>query len=78
MAYLGRLLTDWVPQERIRSFEVRFAAITPVHAVPRLTGRVTSIDVVDGERRATHRPHRRAGRRHRDTHRRRRRRGRLT
>ncbi|HEY3709529.1 MAG TPA: MaoC/PaaZ C-terminal domain-containing protein [Amycolatopsis sp.] len=26
MAYLGRLLTDWVPQERIRSFAVRFAA----------------------------------------------------
>jgi acyl dehydratase len=53
MAYLGRLLTDWVPQERIRSFEVRFAAITPVHAEPTCRGRVLSIDVVDGERQAT-------------------------
>lgn len=53
MAYLGRLLTDWAPQQAIRSFEVRFAAITPVHAVPRLTGRVTSVDIVDGERQAT-------------------------
>ena len=53
MAYLGRLLTGWVPQERIRSFEVRFAAITPVHAAPTCTGRVVSLDEVDGERRAT-------------------------
>lgn len=53
MAYLGRLLTSWVRQEAIRSFEVRFEAITPVHATPRLAGRITSVDVVDGERRAT-------------------------
>jgi acyl dehydratase len=53
MAYLGRRLTNWVPQERIRSFDVRFAAITPVHAAPTCTGRVTAIDTVDGERRAT-------------------------
>ncbi len=53
MAYLGRLLTGWVPQERIRSFEVRFAAITPIHGQPICTGRVTAIDVVDGERLAT-------------------------
>ncbi|MPZ00987.1 MAG: dehydratase [Actinophytocola sp.] len=43
MAYLGRLLTSWVPQERIRSFGVRFAAVTPVHAQPTCTGRVVSI-----------------------------------
>ena len=43
MAYLGRLLTGWVPQERIRSFEVRFAAITPIHAVPACTGRVVAV-----------------------------------
>lgn len=30
MAYLGRLLTQWVPQEAIRSFGVRFTAITQV------------------------------------------------
>ncbi|WP_432837457.1 MaoC/PaaZ C-terminal domain-containing protein [Dactylosporangium sp. CA-092794] len=34
MAYLGRLLTDLVPQERIRSWSVRFAAITPLGAAP--------------------------------------------
>ncbi|GAA5112308.1 MaoC/PaaZ C-terminal domain-containing protein [Haloechinothrix salitolerans] len=44
MAYLGRLLTDWVPQEKIRSYRVRFAAITPLHAEPTCTGRVTAID----------------------------------
>jgi acyl dehydratase len=53
MAYLGRLLTNWVPQEQIRSFEVRFAAITPVHAAPTCRGKVTSVEVVDGETRAT-------------------------
>jgi acyl dehydratase len=53
MAYLGRLLTNAVPQERIRSYKVRFAAITPVHGQPTCTGTVTSIDEVDGERRAT-------------------------
>ena len=53
MAYLGRLLTGWVPQHRIRSYEVRFAAITPIHGAPTCTGRVVSIDDEAGERRAT-------------------------
>jgi acyl dehydratase len=53
MAYLGRLLTNWVPQDRIRSYRVRFAAITPVHGEPSCTGLVTHIEDVDGERRAT-------------------------
>lgn len=44
MAYLGRLLTSWVPQRAIRSYRVRFAAITPVHATPTCTGRVVSIE----------------------------------
>ncbi|TCK21925.1 MaoC/PaaZ C-terminal domain-containing protein [Pseudonocardia endophytica] len=44
MAYLGRLLTGWVPQERIRSLRVRFAALTPVHATPTCTGRVASVE----------------------------------
>lgn len=44
MAYLGRLLTGWVAQQRIRSFRVRFAAITPVHARPTCTGRVVAVD----------------------------------
>ena len=53
MAYLGRLLTGWVPQARIRSFEVRFAAITPVHAAPICSGRVVAVEQVGDERRAT-------------------------
>lgn len=53
MAYLGRLLTTWVPQECLRSYQVRFAAITPVHGQPTCTGLVTAIDEIDGERRAT-------------------------
>jgi acyl dehydratase len=53
MAYLGRLLTGWVPQEAIRSFEVRFVSITPVHGDPTCRGRVASIDTIDGESRAT-------------------------
>ena len=35
MAYLARLLTDRFPQERIRSYRVRFAAITPVPTIPK-------------------------------------------
>jgi len=53
MAYLGRLLTGWVPAEAIRSYRVRFTAITPVLAEPTCTGTVTAINVVDGERQAT-------------------------
>lgn len=44
MAYLGRLLTGWFPPERVRSFAVRFVAITPVHAAPTCFGTVRSVD----------------------------------
>jgi acyl dehydratase len=53
MAYLARLLTDLAPQERIRSYGVRFAAITPVHGAPTCTAAVVALDEVNGERRAT-------------------------
>ncbi|MBB4931480.1 acyl dehydratase [Lipingzhangella halophila] len=53
MAYLGRLLTRQVPQERIRSLRVRFTAVTPVHASPVCTGRVVSVGEHDGELRAS-------------------------
>ena len=53
MAYLARLLTDLFPQEKLRSYGVKFAAITPVKAQPTCSAVVTSIDEVDGERRAT-------------------------
>lgn len=44
MAYVGRLLTGWVPQRAIRSYRVRFAAITPVGGTPTCTGRVVSVE----------------------------------
>jgi acyl dehydratase len=40
MAYLGRLLTGWVPQSALREFTTRFVAITQVHAVITCTGKV--------------------------------------
>jgi acyl dehydratase len=44
VAYLRRLLTEWVTQERLRSWRARFTAITPVHAQPTCTGRVVSVE----------------------------------
>ena len=40
-AWLGRLLTNWVPQSAIRSLDVRFAAITQVGETITCTGKVT-------------------------------------
>jgi len=40
-AWLGRLLTHWVPQSAIRSLDVRFAAITHVGERITCTGKVT-------------------------------------
>jgi hypothetical protein len=42
MAYLGRLLTDAVPQQALRSFQVRFITITPVHAEPTFVAQTVS------------------------------------
>jgi acyl dehydratase len=50
MAYLGRLLTASFAPEAIRSYSVRFTAITPVYAAPRLSARVDAFEEVDGER----------------------------
>lgn len=51
MAYLGRLLTNWVPQQALRDFGVRFVAIT--HVGDRLTCRGTVVEKMEahGERR---------------------------
>jgi acyl dehydratase len=40
MAYMGRLLTDWVPQTAIRSFDTRFEAMTRVGDSITASGRV--------------------------------------
>lgn len=53
MAYLARLLTDNFPLDAIRSYGVRFAAITPVHGQPTCQGTVRSVDEVGGERSVT-------------------------
>lgn len=52
MAYLGRMLTNWVPQERIRSMSTRFLAITPLYADPTCTGIVTAVNGEGSERTA--------------------------
>jgi acyl dehydratase len=43
MAWVSRVLLDFVPQERIRSYKARFVAIAPVYAEPTCTGRITAI-----------------------------------
>jgi acyl dehydratase len=51
MGYLGRLLTNWVPQAQIREYGVRFVAITQVGEAITCSGTVTELLEVDGERR---------------------------
>ncbi|WP_181778783.1 MaoC/PaaZ C-terminal domain-containing protein [Pseudonocardia pini] len=53
MAYLGRLLTSWVPQARLRHWSARFTAITPVHGEPTCTGTVTAVEAAGDGRLAT-------------------------
>ena len=53
MAELGRLLTATFPVASLRSYSVRFAAITRVHDALGCRAVVASISQVDGERRAT-------------------------
>lgn len=52
MAYLGRLLTHWVPQQRLREYGVRFVAITQVGEAITCSGTVTELFEAGGERRA--------------------------
>lgn len=51
MAFLAQLLTQWVPQDCIRHWGVRFVAITPVGAKIACTGRVVEKFEAEGERR---------------------------
>lgn len=50
MAWLGRLLTRWAPQSRLRSFGVRFQGITHLGHVITCQGKVTEITEFGGER----------------------------
>jgi len=49
MAYLGRMLTDWQPQARLRKFNNRFSSITHLEDVITCQGRVVEIIEQDGE-----------------------------
>ncbi len=49
MAWLGRLLTNWVPQSHIREFGVRFVAITQVGESITCSAVVTEVFEAHGE-----------------------------
>lgn len=49
MAYLGRILTNWQPQARLRKFSNRFAAITNLQDVITCSGKVVELLEKDGE-----------------------------
>lgn len=51
MAYLGRLLTQWVDQRQLREFGVRFLGITHLGHQITCTGAVVERFEVDGEQR---------------------------
>jgi acyl dehydratase len=49
MAYLGRMLTNWQPQAKIRKFANRFAIITHLQDVITCSGRVVELIETNGE-----------------------------
>ncbi|MGH8788280.1 MAG: MaoC family dehydratase [Cupriavidus necator] len=51
MAYLGRLLTQWVDQRQLRQFGVRFVGITHLGHQITCTGHVVEKFEAEGERR---------------------------
>jgi len=51
MAYLGRLLTQWVDQHQLREFGVRFTGITHLGHRITCTGKVVEKFEADGEQR---------------------------
>jgi hypothetical protein len=50
MAWLGRVVTGWAPQSRLRKFEARFQGITHLGNAMRCGGRVVEKLERDGER----------------------------
>ncbi len=51
MAWLGRLVTNWVPQSQLRQLDARFLGITHLGNAMRCSGHVTEKFVQDGEQR---------------------------
>lgn len=50
-AYFGRLLTNWVPQEQVRSLSMRFTGITQLGHIPTCSGKIVEKFEADGEKR---------------------------
>ena len=50
MAWVGRLLTAWVPQHRLRRLDVRFQGITQLGDALQCTGQVVELLAHNGER----------------------------
>jgi acyl dehydratase len=51
MAWLGRLLTGWLPQAQLRRFDARFQGITHLGHAISCRGRIVELRTDDGERR---------------------------
>ena len=51
MAYLGQLLTNWAPQKALRSYSVRFRAITHIGDEISCSGRVSEVFQENNENR---------------------------
>ena len=51
MAFLARLVTNWVDQSAIRALSVRFIAVTQLGDTVHCRGRVSSTSICNGERR---------------------------
>ena len=52
MAWLAQAVKSWAPAERLRTWNVRFTAITPLYATVHCRGEVAEIFEEAGERRA--------------------------
>ena len=50
MAFLGRVVTGWVPQKQVRSLGTRFTSITWVGDVITVSGKVTGKREANGEK----------------------------
>lgn len=50
MAFLGRLVTSWVPQKQVRALGTRFTSITWVGDVITVSGKVTGKREANGEK----------------------------
>lgn len=49
MAYLGRFLTDWIPQSQIRRFDVRFVSRVELGTALICSGEILDMSEYDGE-----------------------------